>query len=407
MTDPVFKSLDGQLYCLIQDSSAGLKGFIVIDSSVNSQSAGGLRMIKDANLDEVKDLARGMTLKSGFLGLPKGGAKSAIVADIEKISKEKKMFLLKRFAEIAKPLVKKRVYGIGADMNTSQKEVDSTMHAIGEKSVKRTKGISGYFTALSVFIAAIESAKLKNIELENASVAIEGFGSVGLNAAKLFHKKGSKIIALSTHHGAIYNENGLDIEKILQLQKKHGNKFVLQKGNWKKIPLLKLLELKCDMVVPCGRGYSINEKNASKIKAKIVCPGSNSPVTWKAEKILHKRKILSVPFFVSNCGGRLGNAIDFTGVSKHKIESMYFAYLSKRIQKMLKLCENSKDFPRKFAENFALKNFEKVKKKTETKTLFNKIFWNLLQFFKKSRLIPQFIVAWYAEKYFKKLIQRW
>ena len=60
----------------------------------------------------------------------------------------------------------------------------------------------------------------------------------------------------------------------------------MQKGNWKKIPLADLLELPCDFLVPAARGSSINSKNASEVKAKIVCPGANNPVTLQAEKIL-------------------------------------------------------------------------------------------------------------------------
>jgi glutamate dehydrogenase/leucine dehydrogenase len=91
----------------------------VIDSNINGRSVGGVRIMEDTSLEELKNLARGMTLKSGFLGLPLGGSKGAVIADGENLSREEKIKLLKRFVEIVKPLVYEKRYRLGPDMNTS------------------------------------------------------------------------------------------------------------------------------------------------------------------------------------------------------------------------------------------------------------------------------------------------
>lgn len=405
--DPVFESLDSQMICEIKDSSMGLKGFIIIDSNINGKSVGGLRMIEDTSLSELSDLARGMTLKSGFLGFPQGGAKSAILVDGENISKKEKKRLLKRFGEIALPFLKGRRYVIGPDMNTNNDEIEEMLSSIGEKTVHHSEGNSGYYTALSVLVAGIEAAKLKNVDLSNSTVAIEGFGNVGSNVAELFEKKGAKIIAISTSSGAIYNANGLPIKKLLQLKNTFGNELVLQKGDWNKILFRSLLELECDFLIPAARGSTITAANAAKVSAKIVCPGANTPVTFKAEKILKKKGILSVPFFVSNCGGLLGNAMDFSGIPEKRIREIYFNHLRKKIGRVLKLSVDSQEYPRKYAEQYAIQNFEKSKRLSEKKSLFNFIFWKSVKIFKKTRLLPKFVVRIYAEKYFTKLLEKW
>jgi glutamate dehydrogenase (NAD(P)+) len=407
MNDPVFESLDGQFSCIIEDSTMDLKGFIVIDSSINGRAAGGLRIMEDTSFEEIKDLARNMTLKFGFLGFPQGGAKSGIVANGENLTPERKMKLLKRFADIAKPLLYERRYVIGPDMNTSAGEIDHMLESMGEKVVKRTYGNSGYYTALSVLVAALQSAEMKGIGFKNSTAAIEGFGSVGSNVAKLFSEKGIKITAVSTSLGAICNQSGLNVRELLALKEKYGNSFVLGQGDWKKIALSDLLELPCDFLVPAARGKAIGAKNASRIQTKIVCPGANIPVTLQAERILKDRGILSMPCFVSNCGAVLGGAMEFTGISLQKINEIFFQQLSRRIRKALQLSIYSSEFPRRIIEAHAIKNFARVKRKAEEKNLENTLFWNAVRVFKRSKIIPEFLVRAYSERYFIEMLETW
>ncbi len=402
MKDPVFESLDGQFSSFIDDSTIGLHGFIVIDSSINGRSVGGLRMMKDTSIEEVKDLARSMTLKCGFLGIPQGGAKAGIIANGENLSAKRKMELLKRFAEIAKPLLYERRYVIGPDMNTSGNEIDQMLELVGEKVVKRTHGNSGYYTALSVLVTALECSRMKTIEFKDSIVIIEGFGSVGSNVARLFSKKGCKVTGVSTSSGAIYNQNGLDIPELLKLKERYGSKLVLHKGNWEQFSPSELLELPCDFLVPAARFKSINSNNASRIQARVVCPGANIPVTLQGEKILKDRGIFSVPDFVSNCGGLLGNALEFTGISMQKIEKIFFQQLSKRVLDVLEVSIISDVIPRKAIEDYALQNFIKVKNEVESNSMSNILFWRAVRVFKTSRIIPKFFVQAYSERYFRK-----
>ena len=57
---------------------------------------------------------------------------------------------------------------------------------------------------------------------EKCKVVIQGFGNVGLNAAKIFSQNGHLIVGISDSKGGIYNENGLDIEKLAKHKEETG-----------------------------------------------------------------------------------------------------------------------------------------------------------------------------------------
>ena len=65
----------------IHNHGAGLRAIVVVDNTATGPAIGGVRMARDADLDECMRLARVMTLKNAAAGLPHGGGKSVILAD--------------------------------------------------------------------------------------------------------------------------------------------------------------------------------------------------------------------------------------------------------------------------------------------------------------------------------------
>ena len=119
-------NLDPQFIGIVEDRSIGLLGYVVVDTTVNGHSCGGLRVLPGVTVEELKGLARAMTLKFGFSGMSQGGAKAGIVADQE-ISLEEKRKLLKRFTEIISPLLRSKYYITGPDMNTTIDDIDNVL----------------------------------------------------------------------------------------------------------------------------------------------------------------------------------------------------------------------------------------------------------------------------------------
>lgn len=198
--------MDGQIVIEVEDKKIGLLGYIAIDSTVNGRSSGGLRMMPDVTLFEIRNLARVMTYKYGFVGLPIGGAKAGIATPAD-ASSEKKMSLLYRFGELTHDVIKKRLYLPGPDMNTSVDEINLMLANIGKEYDRgKLKFDTGFYTALSVLANSKSGIKYLNMDYPDIEVAIEGFGSVGSALANLLFEEGAKIVAISTSKGAIYEK---------------------------------------------------------------------------------------------------------------------------------------------------------------------------------------------------------
>ena len=183
-----------QFVAEVTDSSQELRGYVIVDSSINGHACGGLRLAADVSGDHMASLARGMTLKYGFSGMSQGGAKAGIVGDPD-MPLERKRALLKRFGELIAPLLKTGYYISGPDMSVSHDDIDVLLAAAGLKVPRgrRKKGKkSGLFTALAVMVAIEAAAAEKKLDLSKARIAIEGFGSVGSALAWLMaHKCGT------------------------------------------------------------------------------------------------------------------------------------------------------------------------------------------------------------------------
>ena len=156
------------------DEEANLQGYIAIDSTVNGSCHGGLRMAPDITSDLIAQIARTMTLKYGFVGLPIGGAKAGIVADPE-MPIENKRALLKSFGQAIEPFLKTRSYIPAGDMGTSENDIRFMLSSIGLRPQPRnlTHQLSGFYTGITVFSAAISAARHVGLNLSQVSIAIE------------------------------------------------------------------------------------------------------------------------------------------------------------------------------------------------------------------------------------------
>lgn len=155
-------------------------------------------------------------------------------------------------------------------------------------------------TAKGVTICIEEAAKRKGIQIEGARVVVQGFGNAGSFLAKFMHDKGAKVIAISDAYGGLYDEEGLDIDYLLDRRDSFGTVTKLFKDT---ITNKQLLELDCDILVPAAIENQITAENAPNIKAKIVVEAANGPTTLEGTRILTERGILLVPDVLASAGG--------------------------------------------------------------------------------------------------------
>jgi glutamate dehydrogenase (NAD(P)+) len=150
-------------------------------------------------------------------------------------------------------------------------------------------------------ITTLEALRRENISVEGARVVVQGFGKVGAPAAYLTEDRGAKIIAVSDALGGIYNPHGIDARDLLVYASTHGTVTGYRKGE--PISNADLLELDCEVLMPCALENQITAANAARIRAKIIAEGANGPVTPEADEILTDKGVVIIPDILCNAGG--------------------------------------------------------------------------------------------------------
>jgi glutamate dehydrogenase/leucine dehydrogenase len=156
-------------------------------------------------------------------------------------------------------------------------------------------------TGRGVIHCVKQAAANNGLKLGGATVAIQGFGNVGYHAAVAAQELGCKIVAVSDSKGGIYSPDGLNPEDVLAHKEKTGS--VLGYKGSKTITNGELLELQCDVLIPAALENQITDKNADKIRARMVAEGANGPTTPEADKILFEKNICLIPDILANSGG--------------------------------------------------------------------------------------------------------
>lgn len=273
---------------------------------------GGLRFHPAVNIDEVKALSTWMTFKCSVTGVPYGGGKGGIAIDPKEFSQTELEKISRGFAAAIAPFIGEKVDIPAPDVNTNGQimswMVDEYAKVTGEYapgvftgkpvefggSLARTEA-TGYGVALMAK-AAVEKC---GIDFRGATIAVQGFGNVGTYTALFAHRLGAKVVAVSDINVTIYNENGLDIEKMF----KDPVKPLANNGYGKEITKEEFFALAVDALLPCALENQITSANAGQIKAKVVCEGANGPTTPEADEILAKNGVLVVPDILANAGG--------------------------------------------------------------------------------------------------------
>ena len=386
---------------VLQADDGQVVGFVSIDSTINGRARGGLRMLPDVSEDELGKLARAMTLKYGFLGLPQGGAKAGVIAHPDAAPEVRASALL-RFAHAARPLLARRTYVPDADMGTSGEEIQRMLAGIGLRTSPREyRGDrSGDYTAGTVFEAARAAAGLQGLELKACRVAIEGFGKVGGPLAEMFARAGASVVAVSTASGGLYHPRGLDIARLRQASRRSWGSLAENHMQGQSVPSAALKEVPVEIFCPCARHDCIGEEDVARMPAKVVSCGANSPVTPKADRMLWERGVLCVPDFVANCGGVLGGTMEFAGWQPEEIFDFYARRFRGRVESLVRTALRSARPLRDVAEEVSLERFDQVKRQAESPSWRSRAMLMGLAIYREGWL-PRRLVRRLSEGYFQ------
>ena len=290
------------------------EGFRVQHNIARGPAKGGIRYHMNVTLDEVKALAAWMTWKCAVVNIPFGGGKGGIICDPQKMSKGEVERLSRRyFAEIinmvgpekdiAAPDVNTNPQVMAWYMDTYSMTLGYTALGVVTGKPLALGGSEGRneATARGALFSVAEAMKKLDRPLAGSSVAIQGFGNVGGNSAKLFHEAGCKVLAVSDVGGAIYNKNGLDVPRLLEYAEQHRTIHAFAEAE--EISNADLLEASCDVLIPAALENQITSRNAGRIRAKVIAEAANGPTTPDADKVLHDRGIFVIPDILCNAGG--------------------------------------------------------------------------------------------------------
>jgi glutamate dehydrogenase (NAD(P)+) len=299
----------------MDDGTIGVfDGIRVQHWDVKGPFKGGVRYHPDLTIDDVTALAMWMTWKCAIADLPYGGAKGGVCCNPKEMAKGELERLTRRYVslifdylgphrDIPAPDVYTDEQTMAWIMDTySQLKGYSVPESVTGKPVE-IGGSEGRVcaTSLGVAFCAREAAKILKLNLKNATVAVQGYGHVGSNAASIMHSLGCKVVAVSDSSGGIYCADGLNPSAVSAHKEKTGS--VVNYKNCTNITNEELLQTKCDILVPAALQNQITRENADKIKAKIVAEGANGPTTPEADKILYEKGTCLIPDILANSGG--------------------------------------------------------------------------------------------------------
>lgn len=160
-------------------------------------------------------------------------------------------------------------------------------------------------TGRGVMFTTKNVLKKLGIDPENTTVAIQGMGNVGSITAKLLHREGMKVVAVSDVSGGIYKESGLNIPEILDYLSQNRKNLLsgYEEDGMTRISNAELLELDVKVLIPAALENQINAANAERIRADIIVEAANGPTASEADDILAGKGVLVVPDILANAGG--------------------------------------------------------------------------------------------------------
>ncbi|HGT0211976.1 TPA: NAD-specific glutamate dehydrogenase [Clostridioides difficile] len=295
------------------------KGFRSQHNDAVGPTKGGIRFHQNVSRDEVKALSIWMTFKCSVTGIPYGGGKGGIIVDPSTLSQGELERLSRGYIDGIYKLIGEKVDVPAPDVNTNGQimswMVDEYNKLTGQSSIGVITGKPVEFggslgrtaaTGFGVAVTAREAAAKLGIDMKKAKIAVQGIGNVGSYTVLNCEKLGGTVVAMaewckSEGSYAIYNENGLDGQAMLDYMKEHGN--LLNFPGAKRISLEEFWASDVDIVIPAALENSITKEVAESIKAKLVCEAANGPTTSEADEVFAERGIVLTPDILTNAGG--------------------------------------------------------------------------------------------------------
>jgi glutamate dehydrogenase (NAD(P)+) len=288
-------------------------GYRIQHNQTRGPMKGGIRYHPDVNLGEIRALAAVMTWKTALTDIPFGGAKGGIVCNPKEMSAIELEKLTRAFVsriddnigpnrDIPAPDVNTNPQVMAWIMDEYSKRHGHSPGVVTGKPVELGGSVGrNEATGRGVMFVTREALRDNGIEMKGASVAIQGMGNVGGNAARFLAEEGCKIVGISDSRGGLYNSGGLSVSRVLMHKDETGALEGYKGADY--ITNKELLELPCDVLIPAALEGVITGANAGSIKARMLVEAANIPTSPEADAVLVDKGVIIVPDLLANAGG--------------------------------------------------------------------------------------------------------
>ena len=290
------------------------EGYRVQHNLSRGPGKGGVRYHPAVTLEEVLALSAWMTIKNAAVNIPYGGAKGGVRCDPKKLSLKELEKVTRRFTseigivigptkDIPAPDVNTNAQVMAWMMDTYSANQGGTVTGVVTGKPVELGGSLGRVkaTGRGVFLTARESAKGMGMALDEARVAVQGFGNVGSIAAELMAQAHAKVVAVQDHTGSLRNDAGLNIPALMQHVRDSGG--VAGYAEAEALDEEDFWGVPCDIMIPAALEGQVDGPRAQRIRARLLVEGANGPVNREADQVLLERGITVVPDVIANAGG--------------------------------------------------------------------------------------------------------
>jgi glutamate dehydrogenase (NAD(P)+) len=288
-------------------------GYRVQHSGVRGPAKGGIRFHPSVDIDEVRALAAAMTWKTAVVNIPFGGAKGGVTCDPSQMSQAELERLTRRFTSRIHLMLGPYRDIPAPDVNTNPQVMTWIFDEYSKSHGYTPACVTGkplemggslgreQATGRGVALMVREAASDAGLRLTGLRVAIQGFGNVGSNAARLIAELGCKIVAVSDVRGGVHRPEGLNIVELQVHAKATGS--VVKFAGARAISNDELLECECDVLIPAALECVLHSGNAPRVRARLIVEGANLPTTPSGDGVFEQKGITVVPDILANAGG--------------------------------------------------------------------------------------------------------
>ena len=304
-------------------STRYVRGYRIQHNTVRGPAKGGIRYDARVDRGEVRALAEAMSYKTALAGLPFGGGKGGVAVDPSRLNRAEVESLTRSFVKQLAPIIGPHTDVPAPDAGTGAETMSWIVDEYGRHRDRSLAVVTGKplslgglpgrdeATGRGVALVTRAAAPRAGVGLHEASVAVQGFGSVGSYAAATLAEMGATITAVADADACLFSPEGLDVTAMQQHVSRHGTLAGYAEAGSRAIDHADFVCLPCDVLVPAALEGVIHRGNARDVQAHLVVEGANLPTTPAADDVLERRGITVVPDLLANAGGVAASYVEW------------------------------------------------------------------------------------------------